>query len=69
MGGPDRCLAMYRTPLVGEGAVNMVSAPIVARERGIKIYDTIPEMLKHVDVVLLEKTDAGVSKRSVLPVV
>ncbi|HSF92088.1 MAG TPA: phosphoglycerate dehydrogenase [Paracoccaceae bacterium] len=28
------------TPLVGEGAVNMVSAPIVARERGIKITET-----------------------------
>ena len=27
-------------PLVGEGAVNMVSAPIVARERGIKISET-----------------------------
>ncbi len=27
-------------PLVGEGAVNMVSAPIVARERGIKIAET-----------------------------
>ncbi|MEM8742759.1 MAG: phosphoglycerate dehydrogenase [Pseudomonadota bacterium] len=27
-------------PLVGEGAVNMVSAPIVARERGIRIAET-----------------------------
>ncbi|MEM9196696.1 MAG: phosphoglycerate dehydrogenase, partial [Pseudomonadota bacterium] len=27
-------------PLVGEGAVNMVSAPIVARERGIRISET-----------------------------
>ncbi len=27
-------------PLVGEGGVNMVSAPIVARERGIKIAET-----------------------------
>jgi D-3-phosphoglycerate dehydrogenase / 2-oxoglutarate reductase len=31
--------AMLR-PLVGEGGVNMVSAPIVARERGIKIAET-----------------------------
>ncbi|WP_118132532.1 phosphoglycerate dehydrogenase [Oceanicella sp. SM1341] len=27
-------------PLVGEGGVNMVSAPVVARERGIKIAET-----------------------------
>ncbi|RMH51421.1 MAG: phosphoglycerate dehydrogenase [Alphaproteobacteria bacterium] len=27
-------------PLVGEGAVNMVSAPLVARERGIRIAET-----------------------------
>jgi len=27
-------------PLVGEGAVNMVSAPVVARERGVKIAET-----------------------------
>jgi D-3-phosphoglycerate dehydrogenase len=27
-------------PLVGEGAVNMVSAPLVARERGMKIAET-----------------------------
>ncbi len=27
-------------PLVGEGGVNMVSAPIVARERGVKISET-----------------------------
>lgn len=27
------------------------------RAKGIKIYDTIPEMLKHVDVVLLEEVD------------
>ncbi|QPH54026.1 phosphoglycerate dehydrogenase [Pontivivens ytuae] len=27
-------------PLVGEGGVNMVSAPIVARERGVKIAET-----------------------------
>ena len=26
-------------PLVGEGGVNMVSAPIVARERGVKITE------------------------------
>lgn len=31
--------AMMR-PLVGEGGVNMVSAPIVARERGVKISET-----------------------------
>ncbi|TYO90504.1 phosphoglycerate dehydrogenase [Oceanicella actignis] len=31
--------AMLR-PLVGEGAVNMVSAPLVARERGIQIAET-----------------------------
>ncbi len=28
------------TPLVGEGGVNMVSAPVVARERGVKIAET-----------------------------
>ncbi len=27
------------------------------REKGIKIYDTIPEMLEHVDVVFLEEVD------------
>jgi D-3-phosphoglycerate dehydrogenase len=27
-------------PLVGEGAVNMVSAPVVARERGVRIAET-----------------------------
>ena len=32
--------ASMLVPLVGEGAVNMVSAPIVARERGIKIAET-----------------------------
>ena len=35
------CLtASLLIPLVGEGGVNMVSAPIVARERGIKIAET-----------------------------
>ena len=32
--------ASLMKPLVGEGGVNMVSAPIVARERGIKIAET-----------------------------
>ena len=32
--------AALMKPLVGEGGVNMVSAPIVARERGIKIAET-----------------------------
>ncbi len=32
--------AALMKPLVGEGGVNMVSAPIVARERGIKISET-----------------------------
>ena len=32
--------ASMLVPLVGEGAVNMVSAPIVARDRGIKIAET-----------------------------
>jgi len=33
-------VASLMIPLVGEGGVNMVSAPIVARERGIKISET-----------------------------
>ena len=32
--------ASMLTPLMGEGGVNMVSAPIVARERGIQISET-----------------------------
>ncbi|MFT4795216.1 MAG: D-3-phosphoglycerate dehydrogenase [Paracoccaceae bacterium] len=32
--------AALMTPQMGEGSVNMVSAPIVARERGIKIAET-----------------------------
>jgi len=32
--------ASLMKPLVGEGAVNMVSAPVVARERGMKITET-----------------------------
>ncbi|MEL7278077.1 MAG: phosphoglycerate dehydrogenase [Pseudomonadota bacterium] len=32
--------AALMKPLVGEGGVNMVSAPIVARERGVKIAET-----------------------------
>lgn len=32
--------ARMLVPLVGEGSVNMVSAPIVARERGIRISET-----------------------------
>lgn len=32
--------ASLMKPLVGEGGVNMVSAPIVARERGVKIAET-----------------------------
>ncbi len=32
--------ACLMRPLVGEGAVNMVSAPVVAREKGIKITET-----------------------------
>ena len=32
--------ASLMRPLVGEGAVNMVSAPVVAREKGIKITET-----------------------------
>jgi len=32
--------AALMRPLVGEGGVNMVSAPIVARERGMKISET-----------------------------
>jgi hypothetical protein len=27
------------------------------RQKGVKIYDTIPEMLEHVDVVFLEEVD------------
>lgn len=33
-------VAALLTPVVGEGGVNMVSAPVVARERGIKISET-----------------------------
>ncbi|QIE54053.1 phosphoglycerate dehydrogenase [Pikeienuella piscinae] len=33
-------VAALLTPLVGEGSVNMVSAPLVARERGVKISET-----------------------------
>ncbi len=33
-------IASLLIPLVGEGGVNMVSAPLVARERGIKIAET-----------------------------
>ncbi len=33
-------VAALLTPLVGEGTVNMVSAPLVARERGVKIAET-----------------------------
>ncbi len=33
-------IASLLVPLVGEGSINMVSAPIVARERGIKISET-----------------------------
>ena len=33
-------VASMMIPLVGEGGVNMVSAPVVARERGIKISET-----------------------------
>ncbi|WP_340109141.1 phosphoglycerate dehydrogenase [Pikeienuella sp. HZG-20] len=33
-------VAALLTPLVGEGGVNMVSAPLVARERGMKISET-----------------------------
>mgnify|MGYP001391769128 CR=1 FL=1 len=33
-------VASLLTPLVGEGTVNMVSAPLVARERGVKIAET-----------------------------
>jgi D-3-phosphoglycerate dehydrogenase len=33
-------VASLLEPLVGEGAVNMVSAPIVARERGVRISET-----------------------------
>ncbi|WP_339950789.1 phosphoglycerate dehydrogenase [uncultured Albimonas sp.] len=33
-------VACLMKPLVGEGGVNMVSAPVVARERGIKISET-----------------------------
>ena len=33
-------VASLLKPLVGEGGVNMVSAPIVARERGVKIAET-----------------------------
>jgi len=33
-------IAALLVPLVGEGGVNMVSAPIVARERGVKIAET-----------------------------
>lgn len=33
-------VASLLTPLVGEGAVNMVSAPLVARERGVRISET-----------------------------
>jgi len=32
--------ASLMKPLVGEGAVNMVSAPVVARERGVQITET-----------------------------
>lgn len=32
--------ASLMKPLVGEGSVNMVSAPVVARERGVKITET-----------------------------
>ena len=33
-------VAAMMKPLVGEGGVNMVSAPVVARERGVKIAET-----------------------------
>lgn len=33
-------VAAMMKPLVGEGGVNMVSAPLVARERGVKIAET-----------------------------
>lgn len=33
-------MASMLKPLVGEGGVNMVSAPLVARERGVKISET-----------------------------
>ncbi|MEL7465235.1 MAG: phosphoglycerate dehydrogenase [Pseudomonadota bacterium] len=33
-------VAAMLKPLVGEGGVNMVSAPVVARERGVKIAET-----------------------------
>ena len=33
-------VAAIMKPLVGEGGVNMVSAPLVARERGVKIAET-----------------------------
>lgn len=33
-------VASLLKPLVGEGGVNMVSAPVVARERGVKISET-----------------------------
>lgn len=33
-------VAAMMKPLVGEGGVNMVSAPVIARERGVKIAET-----------------------------
>ena len=39
------------------------------RKRGIKIYDTIPEMLEHVDAVLLEEVDGRPHLKWARPVI
>jgi hypothetical protein len=39
------------------------------REKGIKIYDSIPEMLEHVDVVLLEEVDGRPHLEMARPVI
>ncbi len=39
------------------------------REMGVTIYDSIPEMLKHVDVVLLESVDGRPHLEQVKPVI
>ncbi len=39
------------------------------RDKGVKIYDTIPEMLEHVDVVLLESVDGRPHLEQAIPVI
>lgn len=39
------------------------------REKGVAMYDTIPEMLEHVDVVLLESVDGRPHLEQAIPVI